>query len=202
MEELVIAVKDRESVGTQASKKLRKEGRIPVNLYGPSGNRHLTVSETDFRVFWKKIRGQTSLFEVADEAGKRTRSLIQEVQIDAITRKPIHIDIREVAKGVELHAHVVVHAVGEAYGVKNQGGVIEIIAHELEVRCLPRNLPHEIIVDVTDLKLHDSIHIRDLKPIEGVTFVGDKDQLVLSCAVSAKLEVAEKEEDEVEEEED
>ena len=196
MEELVIAVKERESVGTQASKKLRQEGRIPVNLYGPSGNRHLTVLETDFRVFWKKISGQTTLFEVADEAGKRTRSLIQEIQIDAITRKPIHIDIREVAKGVEMHADVVVHTAGEAYGVKNQGGVIEIIAHELEVRCLPRHLPHEIVVDVTDLKLHDSVHIRDLKPIEGVTFVGDKDQLVLSCAVSAKIEVAKEETEE------
>ena len=200
MEELLLAVKERESVGRQAAKKLRSEGRIPVNLYGPSGNRHLTVAETDFRVFWKKVKGQTTLFEVEDEGGKRTRSLIQEVQFDAISQKAIHVDLREIAKGIELHANVVVHATGEAFGVKNQGGVIEIIAHEIEVRCLPRNLPHEILVDVTALKLHDSIHIRDLKPIEGVTFVGDKDQLVLSCAVSGKLETATTEEAESEEE--
>jgi large subunit ribosomal protein L25 len=200
MEELVLTVEERESVGTQAAKKLRAAGRVPVNLYGPSGNRHLTVSESDFRVFWKKVKGQTTLFEIVDAKGKRTRSLVQEVQVDAMSQKAIHVDVREIAKGVEIHAHVVIHAKGEAFGVRNQGGVIEISAHDLEVRCFPRDLPHEIIVDVTELKLHDSIHIRDLKPLKGVTFLGDKDQLVLSCAVSGKLEAEESEEEEVEEE--
>lgn len=201
MEELVLTVKERESVGTQAAKRLRAEGRIPVNLYGPSGNRQLTVSEPDFRVFWKKVRGQTTLFEISDEKGKKVRSLIQEVQIDAISQKVIHIDIREIAKGVQINANIVVHTKGEAVGVRNQGGVIEISAHEIEVRCLPRHLPHEILVDITELELHDSIHIRDLTPLEGVTFLGDKDQLVLSCAVSGKLETEVKEEEDVEVEE-
>lgn len=200
MEELVLEVEERESVGTGDAKRLRKAGRIPINLYGPSGNRQLTVAEPDFRVFWKKVKGQTTLFQIKDEKGKSTRSLIQEVQINALSQKAIHIDVREIAKGVQIHAKVVVHTKGEAHGVRNESGVIEITSHELNIRCLPRNLPHEVEVDVTELKLHQSVHVSDLTPIEGVTFLDAKDQLVLSCAISGKIE-AEADEEETETEE-
>ena len=92
--------------------------------------------------------------------------------------------------GVEIHAHVPVHASGIAFGVKNQGGVLEIIQHELEVRCLPRNLPKELLVDVTELKVHDSLHVRDLKAPEGVVILNPGDEVVVSCAHAAKLETS------------
>jgi large subunit ribosomal protein L25 len=188
MEALVLSVQERESLGTSASKRLRSEGLVPVNFYGPSGNRQLSVSEPEFRVFWKRVKDQTALFEIEDEKGKRVRSLIQDVQVDAITKKFIHIDIREIAKGIEITASVAVHAKGTAYGVKNEGGVLEISAHELEVRCLPRHLPKEISVDVTKLKVHESIHVRDLVAPEGVTFVNDGDEVVIACAGVGKPE--------------
>jgi large subunit ribosomal protein L25 len=196
MENLVLAVKQRAETGSNASNRVRKQGGIPVNFYGPSGNRLLTVNDSEFRVFYKKVRGQTALFEIEDESGKRVRSLIEEVQIDPISQKVIHVDIREIAKGVEISAHVVVHTKGQAYGVKNEGGVIEIVAHQVDVRCLPRHLPTEILVDVTNLKLHDSIHIGELPVLEGVTYLGDPGQVVVSCsgtATSASVEDSEEE---------
>ena len=85
------------------------------------------------------------------------------------------------------------HAKGTAYGVKNQGGVLEIVAHELEVRCLPRNLPKELLVDVSELKVHDSLHVSDLKAPEGVVILNPGDEVVVSCAVAAKIESADSE---------
>jgi large subunit ribosomal protein L25 len=196
MEALVLSVKERESVGTGPSKRIRAEGRIPVNFYGPSGNRELSVDEPEFRNFWKKVKDQTALFEIEDEKGKRVRSLVQEVQTDAISKKIIHVDIREIAKGIEINAHVAVHPAGTAYGVKNEGGVLEIAAHELEVRCLPRNLPSEILVDVTELHVHDSIHVRDLVAPKGVTILNDGDEVVIACAGVGKPDEEEATEDE------
>jgi len=195
-----LTVIEREGLGSSAATKLRAQGLIPVNFYGPSGNRHLSVSETDFRIFWKKVKGTTSLFEIEDDKKARTRCLIQEVQFDTIKQKAIHVDIREIAKGVEINANVVVKTTGEAFGVKNEGGVIEIVSNEIEVKCLPRNLPNEIMVDVTDLHLHQGAHIKDLPAYEGVSYVGDPDQLVVSCAGSGKASAVAEEETEEEEE--
>lgn len=199
MEALLLKVNERTAVGTSAAKKIRSEGKIPVNLYGPSGNRELTVDSSEFRVFYKQIKDQSALFEIEDAAGKQTRCLIEDVQVDAISRKVMHVDLREIAKGVEIHAHVPVHAKGIAFGVKNQGGVLEVVAHELEVRCLPRHLPKEILVDVSELKVHDSLHVRDLVAPEGVAILNPGDEVVVSCATAAKLEPSTEEADDSDE---
>jgi len=191
MEALLLKVHGRESLGSGAARRIRSEGKIPVNLYGPSGNRHLTVDEAEFRVFYKEVKDQSALFEIEEADGKHVRCLIEEVQLDPITRKAMHIDLREIAKGVEIHAHVPVHAHGLAFGVKNQGGVLEIVAHQLEVRCLPRNLPKELLVDVESLKVNESLHVRDLKAPEGVIILNPGDEVVVSCAHAAKLESTE-----------
>jgi len=196
MEDLVLSVKERADVGTSAAKKVRANGMIPVNFYGPSGHRHLAVSDSEFRSFWKKVRGTTSLFDIQDEKGERVRCLLQEVQTDAIKQEVIHVDMREIAKGIEIDANVIVHTKGEAFGVKNEGGVIEIITHEVSVRCMPRNLPNEIVLDVSKLHLHDGIHIKDLPEFDGVAYLDDPDQLVVSCAGYGKASVVEEEEDE------
>ncbi|MDD4349842.1 MAG: 50S ribosomal protein L25 [Opitutales bacterium] len=191
MENLVIKVQSRETVGTGSATKLRAQGRIPVNLYGPSGNRSLSVDKVEFRLLAKEIAGQTTLFEIETETGERVRSLIQEVQRNAISREVTHIDLREVAKGVEITAHVVVRVKGESFGVKSQGGLIEIVADQVMVRCLPRHLPHEILIDVTELQVGQSVHMRELPACEGVTYVGDADQVVVACVGASKMEEAE-----------
>ncbi len=188
MEALLLKVEKRESVGTSAAKKIRAEGKIPANLYGPSGNRHLTVDETEFRIFYKEVKDQSALFEIEDTDGKKTRCLISEVQVDSLSRRVKHVDMREIAKGVEISAHVPVHAGGTAFGVKNQGAVLEMVAHELEVHCLPRNLPKELIIDVSELKVGESLHVSDIVAPEGVSILNPGDEVVVACAYAAKLE--------------
>lgn len=191
MENLVIKVQSRETVGTGSATKLRAQGRIPVNLYGPSGNRSLSVDKVDFRLLSKKIAGQTTLFEIETETGERVRSLIQEVQRNAISREVTHIDLREVAKGVEITAHVVVRVKGESFGVKSEGGLIEIVVDQVAVRCLPRHLPHEILIDVTDLRVGQSVHQKELPKYEGVSYVGDGDLVIVACVGASKMEETE-----------
>ena len=109
-------------------------------------------------------------------------ALIQEVQRHPIKDYFIHVDFHEVTRGEEISAQASLHFIGEAIGVKDDGGTLETQLHEVEVRSRPRNIPDFIEVNVTDLEVGDSLHVSDLPAIEGVTFVTHEDTLIASVA--------------------
>jgi large subunit ribosomal protein L25 len=123
-------------------------------------------------------------------------SVIQEVQRNPISNQILHLDLYEVSADETMDVSVNVHAIGSAYGVRNEGGVTEIVSHELHIRCLPGNLPEYIEVDVTDMHVNETLHVSELAPIEGVEFLDDPDQPVITCVHAA---VAEEEPEKVEE---
>ncbi len=101
---------------------------------------------------------------------------------DPITDRFLHVDLHEVkARKEKFEIRVPVHLVGESFGVKNQNGVLEIASHVLRVRCLPKDLPEAIEVDVTALNVGQTIKVAELKPIEGVIYLDDKGQPVVAC---------------------
>ena len=108
-------------------------------------------------------------------------SFLQEVQRDPITDKYLHIDLQEVKADEKFEIRVPVTTVGESFGVKNQSGVLEMNAHLLRVRCFPKDLPEVITVDVTELKVGETIKVAALKPVAGVEFLDSKGQPIVSC---------------------
>ncbi|MGE9291430.1 MAG: 50S ribosomal protein L25 [Puniceicoccales bacterium] len=187
MEDISLSVSLRERAGSAAAGRIRREGKIPAVLYGTSGTRNLSVERSTFLKVWRKA-GQSSIVTISDGDGFSTMSLIQDVQRNPLTDDFMHIDFLEVNAGHAITAHVPVHVHGTAVGVSNEGGVLDIQLHELEIRCLPKNLPHQIDVDVSALKLGDVLHLKDLPKVEGVEYVGDAETPVAGVAHGAAEE--------------
>ena len=190
MKQLELKVITRKETGRGSNRRLRASGKLPGVIYGKKGSRPLIIEQTDFRVLWKAIAGVTALIQIDVEGDKPALSIIKEVQRDSRTDQFIHIDFHEVSTTERMQTNVAVHIIGESIGVKNEGALLEVFAHNLEIRCLPTDLPSTIDVDVSELHTGDSVHIKDLKEIEGVEYLADPELLVVSCVAPAVQEEA------------
>ncbi len=168
---LTLNISDRSQTGRSASRRVRKANQIPAILYGKHTNpRTLAVDAPEFSRLVKAVAGRALIIELKDQAGANALSFVQEIQRDPITDRYLHVDLQEVKANEKVDIDVPVSFVGDAHGVKTQGGVLEIAAHKLRIRCLPKDLPPVINVDITELKLNETIKVGSLKPIPGVEF--------------------------------
>lgn len=183
MQQFKLNIETRENTGRGVARRLRASGKIPASLYGQGKARSITVSAVDFRDLNRELAGGSAIIELTDETGETALTLVQSIQRDAIKGSVDHIDFQEVERGHSFNTHVSVHLVGEAdcVGVKNDGGVIDHKTHQIDIRCRPSNLPEHIEVDVSGLSVGDAIHISDLPALEGVEFLGEPAQVLVSC---------------------
>ena len=188
MKQLNLKVSAREQNGSSASQRIRKSGNIPAVLYGPNGTRTLSIESSEFRKLWKQVSGRTALIELVEEGAENNAlSIIQEIQRNPRTDDFVHIDFKEILRGRDMFATISIHVKGDAYGVRTEGGLIEQHRHDVAIRCRPRHLPEFVEVDVTEMKVGDTIKIKELPALEGVTYLTDGDVDVVSC-VAAKVE--------------
>ncbi len=183
MQKYSLNVVNRSQSNKGTLKRLRSGGGIPGNIYSKGNARAITVSAVAFRNLNKKIGGGASLVELEDEKGEIALTNIQSVQINSVSRVIEHIDFREVARGESFVAKIPVHLDGssDCIGVKHEGGVIDHKTLELEIRCLPSKLPESILVDVSEMKVGEAIHVDDLNAIDGVEFLNNGVQVIVSC---------------------
>ncbi len=183
MSDLILNTTTRTQTGRSASRRLRRANQIPAVLYGKHTDpESLVVEAPEFRRLLKAMGGRAVLVELK-KAGDNENSLsyLQEVQRDPLTNNYLHIDFHEVKAGEKIDIHVPVTIVGEALGVKNQNGVLEITTHELQVRCLPKDLPATITVDISNLEVGEMIKVSELTAIDGVEFLDTENQPVVIC---------------------
>lgn len=169
---LSLTITPRAQTGRSASRRVRKANQIPAILYGKHTKPEtLAVDAPEFARLVKAVAGRALIIELQrkDKADKAL-SFLQEVQRDPITDKYLHVDLQEVKADEKIDINVPVAIMGEAYGVKSQAGVLEVSAKTLRVRCFPKDLPPAIEVDVTELKIDESIKVSGLKAIAGVEF--------------------------------
>jgi len=161
-------------------KALRKQGLIPAILYGHNvANMPLTVSFNEFERVLKKA-GESTIIDLITDDGKTHPVLIHDVQMHYLKSTPEHIDFYEVSMTEKLKAAVALEFVGESTAVKNLGGVLVKILNEVEVECLPSDLPHNIEVDISALKtFDDEIAVKDLKVSGKVSILTDASELVV-----------------------
>ncbi|MDI1312015.1 50S ribosomal protein L25 [Prosthecobacter sp.] len=173
--------------GTSAVKRMRKAGTIPAALYG----RKVKPSSLQVhgKTFSKLLAGSASdnILVSLKIAGEEQLALVQEVQHDYLRGGILHIDFHAVAADEEIHANVPVTTIGEAKGQK-QGGMVEAIHHEIEVRCLPKDLPESIEIDVSALEVGQGIHVSEIKFPEGVSCNLGGDVVIVMCE-APKVEV-------------
>ncbi len=181
MKQYTLEVHSREDKGSGVANRLRRAGNIPAVAYGVSGTRKLAVNQVDFRKLWVKVAGATAIIEINDDKKEKTLSIIQDVQRDPLTDQILHIDFHEVESDKKMHASVTIHVFGESVGVKNENGFLDIQSHEVEVNCLPQNLPEFIEIDVSDLHAGQAIHIKDLIKLDGVDYLNNPEDVIVSC---------------------
>lgn len=177
-----LAVATRAQTGRSASRRLRKVNRVPAILYGKHTKpESLSIEGPEFVRLLKSVGDRAVLIELqrGDKTDKAL-SFLQEVQRDPITDKYLHVDLQEVKSDEKFEIRVPVHTTGESFGVKNQSGVLEMNAHTLRIRVLPKDLPEAIVVDVTELKVGETFKVGGLKPVSGVEFLDPKGQPIVS----------------------
>ena len=191
MKKYELTVTNREGTGRSASRRLRKAEKIPAILYGKHTKpENLAVNAPEFVKLLKEISGRAALIELKRTAGSTALSFLQEIQRDPITDKYLHLDLQEVKENEKMIINVAIRVIGEAYGVKTEGGILETATHRLRIRCLPKDLPSVIELDVSTLKVGEAIHVGELKAIEGVDYLDDKNQTVVLCVEPPAEEVA------------
>ena len=181
MKQLKLAIVSRNDVGRGVCNRLRAAGRIPAVIYGDSGVRSLSMDDKEFRLLLRAKGGSASIIQVIDESGKAALSILKDMQKDPLTDCFLHVDLQEVSENKEMHVTLPVHVKGEAFGVKTEGGMLVTTKMQVEVRCLPKDLPEYIEVDVTNLKVGESIHIKNLPVVSGVTYTENAEMPLISC---------------------
>jgi large subunit ribosomal protein L25 len=173
----------RTQAGRGEVKKLRTAGRIPAVIYGRQTKpQNLEVSAKELEDLIHHSVSENILVDLALDKAKRL-ALVQEVQHHPLSGNVLHVDFHEVSETEKVTIMVPVETVGEAVGVKTGGGVLEHVLFKIKVRALPKDLPEQIIVDVTSLELGKSIHLGEIKAPQGVEILGDKKVSVISVAL-------------------
>jgi len=181
----------RAAAGRNSVARLRRSGRIPAVVYGrKSQPQSIELVLTDLEGVLHEHHSETLLVDLKVDGDGRPQclALIQEVQHHPMSRKVLHVDLHEVAADEPVIISVPVEASGEPVGVKTGGGVLEHVLYKVRVRALPKDLPEQIVVDVSGLEINRAIHIGDIALPPGVEILGQKDLVVLACA-APKTEV-------------
>jgi large subunit ribosomal protein L25 len=181
VKQLTINASTRNNGGSAHSGRLRRDGKVPAVAYGKTREPSmLSVDASDLRVLLKSIGNNAPIVQLIEDDSKPRTSIIQEVQRHAIKDTYIHVDFRQVADDEVVVLDIPVHPFGLATGVKNDGGTLETVAHTVSVRCLPKNIPDFVEVDVTELAISDLIHIKELPALEGVEYLDHAEQPVFT----------------------
>jgi large subunit ribosomal protein L25 len=166
------------------ARRVRMQGLIPAVVYG-AGQDSVAVT-VDPKVITKILysdSGHNTIFDLSIEGAGVTKAMIVDWQNEPIKGKLLHIDLKRIAMDRAMTVSVPVQLVGTAVGVKTQGGILSQVLHEVEVECLPSDIPSHIDVDITNLEINGAIHISDLPHSDKIKFLGEEDALVAHVTV-------------------
>lgn len=170
----------RDERGKGAARRLRATGRVPVVVYGHGDQTQaLSVDALELEKLLARISVENTLIELAVEGGATTRALIREVQMHPFKPEVLHMDLLQVHAGERIRLNVPVRVVGTPEGVRNGGGVMDQVLYDLEVECLPTDIPDALDVDVSGLGVGESARVRDIEA-GNVTVLNDPDLPVVS----------------------
>jgi large subunit ribosomal protein L25 len=186
-----LTIKRREETGKQVAKRLRRDGVVPGVLYGGAKPEPVTVDPKTVLRIIHGHEGSTQLLNLTIEGADGARmAIIRDLQFDPVTERLLHVDLQEVTADRAITVRVAVHPVGEAAGVREQKGILNVVLHELDVSCLPTMIPERIDADVTALMIGHVLTVADLRAPEGVRILNDPGQAVVTVAAPMAEEVA------------
>jgi large subunit ribosomal protein L25 len=186
----------RDSFGKNEARRTRRDGRVPAVVYGAAtegGSRDATAIAVDPRALLKILHsesGANTLISLKLGGSGDARVLIKEYQLDPVTHAVLHADFYRVRMDRTIHVTIPVIVKGEPKGVKQQGGILEFIRREIEIECLPGDIPENVEVDVSELMLHQGVRVRDIAIDTKWKAVSDPDMMLVHVILPKAEEVA------------
>ena len=165
MEQIIVEAAPRSDRGKNAARRLRRTGQVPGVLYGGSGESvALAVNAKKVAGILRSESGHNTIFKVK-LGGQQQSAIVKDWQVDPVTGSLLHVDLLRIAMDVRMRVKVPVHTFGEPAGVKQQGGVFEMVTREVEIECLPSEIPTEFRADISALMIGDQLRVANL-PID------------------------------------
>ncbi len=188
LEQIPLQTKEREKTTKSSRRQVRREGSIPAILYGKKIKKSIPITVSP-RALAKIMleKGENAIITLEGLKQKKT-ALLRELQKHPVTDKYIHADFVEVDLTEEIEVQVRFEFIGQPMGVKEQGGIFQIATREAKIKCLASDIPEEIKVDISNLKLHDTIHVADLKLDPKLKLIYDANYTVASVVPPQKEE--------------
>lgn len=182
--EAVLDAIERTSRGKNEARRLRATGRIPAVVYGgKDGGQAIAVDPKVLAKILRTEQGANTLIALNVPGGGNARVLVREYQIDPITRALLHADFYRVAMDKLIRVPVTVVTLGEPKGVKQQGGVLDVVHRQIEIECLPADIPNHIEVDVRELMVGQSIRVKDIATNPKWTAITDPEMMLLHIII-------------------
>lgn len=175
----VVPALPRESRGKNEARRLRVSGRIPGVVYGAFKDPvAVSLNPKDITRIIHSKTGHNSIFDLNIEGGENTPVIVADEAYDPIRGNLLHIDLRRIDLSRKLRVSVPVHVSGESKGVKQQGGVLDVVTRTVEIECIPDDIPNQFDVNVTELMIGDAIRVSDLELKEGVKVLTAGDAVI------------------------
>jgi large subunit ribosomal protein L25 len=203
MAHVALTAQSRKETGKGAARTLRRQAQIPAVFYGPEVDPvHLSLEYRDLEKLIRTGAGENVIIDLAIESGESTlshRAMLKEIQLDPVKRTILHVDLYEISMDKKIQVEVPITLTGTARGL-SEGGILQQVSRTVEISCLPDNIPDAFELEVTDLDIGDSLHVRDLKIPEGIEILEEEELTVATVVPPTKVEEIQPEIPEEEEE--
>ena len=188
--EYKVQAKVRDGRGKNDARRARREGMVPLTVYGGDGGTVAALAPlAELAAILRSESGRNTIFTIDVEGVGASEVMFHDRQIDPVKGRLIHADLARLVKGQKIEVTVPLHLIGEPIGVREKQGVLEQTLREIDIRCEPREIPDALEVDVTNLDVHDTLHVSDIKVAEGVEILTDAEVVIATVGI-VKEEVA------------
>ena len=185
-----VQAKQRDGRGKNDARRTRRAGMVPITVYGGGAETVAAVAPlSELAAILRSDAGRNTIFTIDVEGVGASEVMFHDRQIDPVKGRLIHADLTRLVKGQKIEVTVPLHLVGEPIGVKEKQGVLEQIVREIEIRCEPREIPDSIDVDVSNLDVHDVLHVSDIPVSEAIEILMDAEFVIATVGI-VKEEVA------------
>jgi len=189
--DITVRATTREGRGKNDARRARVAGMVPVTVYGGEGGTVAALAPLrDLAAILRSESGRNTIFTLDIEGVGSSEVMFHERQVDPIRGRLIHADFTRLVKGQKIEVTVPLHLTGEPVGVRDEQGVLEQIIRELEIRCEPREIPDVINVDVSNLGVHDVLHISDIQIDERIEILTPADTVIATVGIVKEEPVA------------
>ncbi|HKO61062.1 MAG TPA: 50S ribosomal protein L25 [Pyrinomonadaceae bacterium] len=189
--DITVRAQVREGRGKNDARRVRRAGMVPVNVYGGEGDAVSAVAPlSELAAILRSEAGRNTIFTLDIEGVGPSEVMFHDRQVDPLRGRLIHADFTRLVKGQKIEVTVPLHLVGEPIGVRDEEGHLEQVIREIEIKCQPRDIPDAINVDVSNLHVHDVLHVSDIPPIEGVEILATPENVIATVGIVKEEPVA------------